>query len=880
MNDRLGGFKRRWWLACLFSSALLFCLLSASPLSLISHQDAWLSRANAEANISQLVDEGVAAYRAGDYQAAIAHWQTALQLDQDKALSADRAVLLENLARIQGQIGRSYEAVDYWEQAIAVATTLGDTPQTGRLLTEQAQAYSRLGQYRQAVSLLCGNLDATGCQESSAVKIAQLSNDRTGEAAALGSLGEALRLSGRYDEAIAALNRSLTISQADNHIPYEISTLQSLGNIYVNLSRESYRRVEATAQAGDATDRLEATAKAEDREAQRHFEASLALAQQHSDGFSKVRSHLSLIPIYRRLGELSQAESSLQAVRQSLPQLPQSHEKIYALVTLANLIQFTAGEDNPIAQCFQGMAQAETQALLTSAAEQAQAIGDRRGEAFALGTLGHWQECQQNYSPALQLTQQAQWIADQQRQGQDSLYLWQWQLGRILLAQGQTAEAIQAYEQAVATLDDLRRDLLVSDRELQFDFRDTVEPIYRQLIALQLGESPTAVVKSDASAVTADLGAALMTVESLRLAELQNYFGSDCEVIPFAEIQQGLVGSGSATAVMTSVLLGDRTAMIASFPNGDRQYAWIPVDDGTLRNTLNEYRRGLERFFDALTEVDLQQSQQLYDWLIRPFADRLTADQVETLVFVNDGLLRSVPMAALHDGQQFLVESYAIATIPTLSLTATSSLDPQQMRALLTGLTQRIAVGGQVFRALEYVDDEVEAIRNQVPSSQLLLDESFNLEQLKTELTTNQYSVLHMATHGKFGAEPEDTFLVTGQGEKLTLAEMERLIRGMSNNAEPIDLLALTACETAIGDERAALGLGGVAVRAGAKSAIASLWTINDATTAELSADFYRGFISGQLSKAKALQTAQIKMIQADRHPGFWAPYVLVGNWL
>jgi CHAT domain-containing protein len=236
-------------------------------------------------------------------------------------------------------------------------------------------------------------------------------------------------------------------------------------------------------------------------------------------------------------------------------------------------------------------------------------------------------------------------------------------------------------------------------------------------------------------------------------------------------------------------------------------------------------------------------------------------------------------MAALHDGQQFLVERYEIATIPTLSLTATSSLNPQQIRALLAGLTQRTTVGGRPFEALEYVDDEVEAIREQVQSAQLLLDQSFNLQQLKTELTTNQYSVLHIATHGQFGAEPEDTFLVTGQGEKLTLAQMERLIRGMSDNAEPIDLLALTACETAIGDERAALGLGGVAIRAGAKSAIASLWAINDATTAELIADFYRGFVSGQLSKAKALQTAQIKLIQENRHPGFWAPYVLVGNW-
>lgn len=880
----IGYLKRRLGLVVLCLGTLVLCgLMDLYWAPAYGSLNAQFLTAQAK-TVEQWVDEGGELYSAGDYPGAIARWQTALQLAQDETPPLAQATILENLARVHRQIGHSYEAIAYWDQAIAVATALGDEPQQGRLLTEQAQTYTQLGQYRQALALLCGNEDTADCGEHTAIAIAQRVDDATGEVAALGSFGEALRRAGNDEGAIAALTQTLEQVRDLEQTHYEMATLQSLGNVYVSLAQQSDRQAESAQSAGDEQDveSLRATAQAHYQTARQQFEASQRLAQQQGDVAGELRAYLSLIPIYRQLPGLSPtpAATALPAAQRLLTQIPDSHEKVYATITLANLMQFEQAGDALLAQCFAGTAEPQAQALLTEAVEQARTLGDVRGEAFAAGSLGHWYECQHNYSQALTFTQQAQWLADQQRQGKDSLYLWQWQLGRILLAQERVTEAIQAYEQAVATLDELRQELLVSDRELQFDFRDTVDPIYRQLIALQLGSSALSATKSRWSPNEANLNAALTTVDSLRLAELQNYFGGDCEVIPFAEIQQGLIGPESRTAVLTSVLLGDRTAIIASFPEGDRDYAWIPVDDATLRQTLNDYRRNLERYFDATTAVDLSQSQQVYDWLIRPFADRLVAAQVETLVFVNDGILRSIPMAALHDGERYLVERYAIATIPTLSLTAASTLNTNQVRALVMGATQSLTVEDRVFRALDYVDDEVAAILNQMPNAHLLLDEDFNLQQLQTELTDQQYSVLHIATHGQFGTVPEDTFLVTGQGEKLTLPEMERLIRGMSDNAEAIELLALTACETAIGDERAALGLGGVAIRAGAKSAIASLWSINDQKTAELAADFYQGLVSGQLSKAKALQAAQIQLIEANEHPAFWAPFILVGNWL
>jgi CHAT domain-containing protein len=878
------GSKRLRWFSLLFLGVFCFCVFFTPPAQ--GFPGIRLSSVAQATDATQLVNDGVTLYQNGDYQGAIDQWETALELYPPDQPSRDKAVLLENLARVHQYLGQLSESIDYWEQAKQNAEALNDVEHLGRLATEQAQTFSRLGQTQRAISLLCGSPSPnTPCLTNSAVGLARSIDDPLGETAALGSLGEALRLRGEYEWAVTILTESLDLAEALDQTDFQISALSSLGATYTSQAQVNYRRAESAELAGDQQDaqRLKAQGQADDRQAVEFFRAGQTLAVSQGNSIAELRSQLSLIPTYRRLGETAQALAAQESALQLLQTVPNSHEAVYATITLANLIQFGEQGDlsTVITQCFNTPPDQQSQHLLMQAVRQAQTLGDLRGEAFAWGALGHWHECQGNYARGLQFTQQAQGVADQQLQGQDSLYLWQWQVGRILLAQDKPAEAIQFYEQAVATLDRIRSDLLGSDRELQFDFRDTVEPIYRQLIALQLGEVAMTTKEVAQPVGKEDLPAALNTLESLKLAELQNYFGSDCEVVPFAQIQQGLVGANSATAVINSVLLGNRTAIIASFPSGERQVAWVPVDDATLRATINEYRRELERgIYEELNEFDLNLAQQVYDWLIRPFAEGLTANGVETLVFVNDGILRSIPMAALHNGERFLVEGYAIATIPTLSLTSATRLNPQEMQTLIMGLTESVTVENQRFSALRYVDDEVNAVQNLVPNTRLLLNQEFNLQQLAQELSNNLYSVLHMATHGQFEAEPEDTFLVTGQGEKLTLAEMERLIQTMSAGANAIDLLVLTACKTAIGDERAALGLAGVAVRSGAKSALASLWSINDAATARFSEQFYQGLVLGQLSKAKALQAAQVNLIQENNHPALWAPYILVGNWL
>jgi len=831
-----------------------------------------------ELSLPVLVEQGVDLYQQGDFQGALQLWQRALEATDESSRARQRAVVLENLARTHRQMGQNAAAVDLWQQASDLHRQWGDWRALGRSLTEQAQAYSALGQHRRAIALLCGEADH--CSTASAVGLATAAEDEVGRAAALGSLGEALRLRGDYEAAIAALDESLAIARQSDQFSYQISALNSLGTVHIGKAQVLYRLAESATLDGDVSEPILADAIVEDQRALAYFAESQALAIREGDRGAQLRSQLSQIPIYHRLGQSASAQTAQVEAAQILSQLPNGHDTIFAAIALANLIQFGEASGGVGAGCFARAPDPQVEALLTQAIERAQALADGRGEAFALGTLGHWYECQRNYPQALALTQRAEWLTDQQLAGEDSRYLWEWQRGRIHRAQGKGEAAIQAYTQAVATLEAIRNDLLVSDRELQFDFRDSVEPIYRELIALQLGILETTAAKAKPVPLIPprdSLVAALTTVDALRLAELQNYFGSDCEIIPFAETPVGLVGADSATAVFTSVILGDRTAIIVSFPDGSRQAAWVPVDEATLRVTIRNFRQGLESWFNAF---DPGLAEQVYDWLIRPFSQHLSNAEIRTLVFVNDGILRSVPMAALYDGEKFLVETYALATVPTLSLTATRSATPPPISALVAGMSESVTVTGQSFKPLPHVRKELSLIQDTLPRTTILLDRDFTPQRLGQELTDGTYTVLHMATHAKFGVQPEDTFLVTGSGEKMTLADLEQLVGRTAAGAGQIDLLTLTACETGIGDDRSALGLGGVAVRAGVNSAIATLWSIDDAQTAKLSAQFYQSLVSGQTTKAKALQVAQLSLIQAGMHPAYWAPFILVGNWL
>jgi CHAT domain-containing protein len=271
---------------------------------------------------------------------------------------------------------------------------------------------------------------------------------------------------------------------------------------------------------------------------------------------------------------------------------------------------------------------------------------------------------------------------------------------------------------------------------------------------------------------------------------------------------------------------------------------------------------------------------EVYTWLIRPAEKEIAASNTKTLVFVLDGALLNLPMAVLHDGKQFLVEKYAIALTPGLQLLdATKPLPRNKLTALKGGLSK----SNQGFIDLPYVEKELDQIQTQAKvSGQQLLNENFTSAALKKAIDSVPFPIVHLATHGQFSSDADKTFILTWDSQ-LNVSELNNTLRSREEGGKgAIELLVLSACQTATGDKRAALGLAGVAVRAGARSTLATLWFVSDPATAQLMTQFYQELANTTITKAEALRRAQVSLLKSDNYkePRYWAPYVMVGNWL
>ncbi|MBC1240937.1 CHAT domain-containing protein [Nostoc sp. 2RC] len=408
----------------------------------------------------------------------------------------------------------------------------------------------------------------------------------------------------------------------------------------------------------------------------------------------------------------------------------------------------------------------------------------------------------------------------------------------------------------------------------QVNLEDCFKKLKRQYINKKLNLLP-----EDIPINGQNINDIIAIIDDLHMIEMHVNQIPDNRLSEIQKKQYNLEILKNKTAFFYSIFLDKRAAIIVNLPNKYQKLKWINIDEKTFKSEVNKFRIGLENYGDIA--YNPQQAQKLYDWIIRPFVKDLESLQIETLVFVPDGILRSIPMAALHDGEKFLIEKYAIATTPSLTLTNLGT-STKKLRALIVGLTKDAIVDGCKCKALSHVATEIRQVQQQIPDSKQLLDENFTRHRLELELHQSFYPIIHIATHGEFSQLLDDTFLVTGDNQKLTITELSRIFRSLNQENKIIDLLMLTACESAIGNDNAVFGLAGVAVQGGVKTAIAPLWSINDAATVDLVTKFYQAWCHSGVSKAEALRIAQRSLIAsngASSHPAYWAGFILVGNW-
>ncbi|MDV3350651.1 CHAT domain-containing protein [Leptothoe sp. LEGE 181152] len=846
---------------------------------------------------SSLLHTGIRQYESEQFAAAITSWTQALQNDQPPSDSLTQALLLSNLSLAHQHLGQWPQATETIAQSLSLLETPIDSAAYSETLAKALNTQGRLywGQgnmeaallswreattaYRQAdhkrgvlLSLInqAKALQTLGLHVQSKTilneEISQILQngalDPVLTATGFWHLGNAQRQFGELTASQENLQQSLAIAKTANRPQIQSSVLLDLGNTERALSDS-------------------ASAIGKKDEALVHQTAALAayeeVASTGAASLNQVQANLNRLSFLIDLEEWSAAQALWPDLLSSIPQLPPSRTAIYAQLnfakSLATLMQVSEAQPKEAQPKNIQISQAgtpswqEIDAILVTAIQQAQALDDTIAESYGIGQRGELYEMLQQWPQAQALTQKALWLTNE-TQFLDGRYRWEWQQGRLLRKQGKQDEAVKAYDAAVKTLEQVRKNLLFIDAEVQFSFRDNVEPVYREFVELLLSHG------EQASFSDQTLNLAIQQIDSLQLSELENFLR--CDLASTTTISQ--FEADTDAAILYPIILPDRIAVILQL-QGQKIFADFEIPQETAETKLEQLRRDLSNAPNRTPEVR-KAAKEIYKWLFSETIEAALQDyEIQTLVFVLDGALRNIPMAVLNDGEQYLVEKYAIAIAPELELFTPRPLT-KELRVFTGGVGTPQEIENRQFPAIEKLDAELDKISELFGPQPPLTNENFQREALQQQLSTGSFSGIHIKTHGVFSSDPEETFIVAHQ-KLIRGQELGDLIQSASVQGEtPIELLVLSACSTATGDNRAILGLAGIAVQAGARSTVSTLWEAQDIPNTALMIRFYEELKQPGTSRAKALQNAQLALIaQGYRAPHLWATYVLVGNW-
>ena len=829
-----------------------------------------------KAEADRLSQQGLQLYQTSRYREAIQIFESALGIYREIKDRNGEADSLLGLGLQYKYLGQSQKAIDYYQQSLAIQKQIGDRNGEARSLSSLGAAYINLGQYQKAIDYF---------QQSLAIQ--QQIVDLNGKATSLNNLGGAYNSLGQYQKAIDFYQQSLAILKQIGDRNVEATSLNNLGLAYINLGQYQ---------------------KAID-----FFQQSLAILKQIGDRYGEATPLNNLGGAYRSLGQYQKAIDFYQQ-------------------SLANFKQ----------------------------------IGDRIGEATALNNLGAAYRILGQYQKAIDFYQQSLAIRKQigDRSGAGKVLS---NLGYLFAQQKQPELAILFYKQSINIRETIRKDILKLSKEEQKSYLATIEKDYRDLADLLLKQDRILEAQqvldllkvqelSDYfrtgnvgdSAKKADyqppeqniiaLGNELAKLQQLdtltkeqeqRLAYLTNqesdrnaqfnaFLNSpevqkqikqltlekakNVDLEEYNKLRASLAEIKNAV-VFYPLILDDRLELIL-----------ITANTAPIRKTFNikreELNKDISDFLSSLrdpTSADVQaDGQKFYNYLIKPFEKELKDANIETIIYSPDGQLRYIPISALHDGKQWLIERYRINNITASSLTnlRPRTYKPPRVLAAAATNSQNIKIGDLSipFGSLPATKTEVEAIASLLPNTTTFIDQQFN--KADTVPKMNGSTIVHLATHGYFAiGKPEDSFIVFGDGDKATITDMKKWT--LTN----VSLVVLSACETAIGGKLGngieILGLGYQIQNRGAGAAIASLWKVSDNGTSELMQSLYKNLSKKNISSSEALRQAQITMIRSDKkgnssdragvrivgtvpasqetqlsHPFYWSAFILIGNGL
>jgi len=550
--------------------------------------------------------------------------------------------------------------------------------------------------------------------------------------------------------------------------------------------------------------------------------------------------------------------------------------------------------------------------ILNEAYHSKELVNQPRLRAQSAGFLARLYQQQNRDKDALIYLEQAVFFA-QLANASDLLMRFETQRAQLLDKNRESDAALAAYRRAADHHAGIRHAIPVYLHDGQSSLKVLVDPVYRGMADILLRQAAKAGSDKDKQAL---LSEAIDAMERIKYAEMEGFFKNSCLVDEDTSVNLKNSALQPDIGIIYPIILPDRVELL--FRAGDSRQ----IEQSSIQADASEVIEAAEQMGSYLRHAKgnyRPAARQLYNWLLKANDDRLKAKGITTLLYVPDGPLRQVPFAALLNDKQFAVESYAVVTLPGLTLKKIQQDKIMDRQALIAGLSKpdgpslddviqhfspdsfgtRSVVNDSKSQqthaltpeersayieklSLPGIEKEVSALQKTIPHTSLE-NQQFTFKKFKQSLGSGDFSVIHVASHGHFGKDAEDSFIMTYDQNIRLLGEdsFQSLLNDENIKKSGIDLLTLSACKTAEGDDRALLGFSGIAIMTNALSALGTLWPIDDQAAAKFMGVFY-GSISQASTKAQSLREAQLALLHDKtlKHPYFWAPFILVGNWL
>jgi CHAT domain-containing protein/tetratricopeptide (TPR) repeat protein len=854
----------------------------------------------------------------GKKKQALKLYSQALQLRKILGSRYGKAITLTGIGKVYYSFGEKQKALDFFNQALSLSKE-GDNRnriKEATLLNFIASIYFELGEKQKALEFYNQALSFWKEVPFGTGEIA-----RRGEANSLAGIGMVYSDLGEKEKTLSFYNQALTLNKALNDRAGASATLNRIAGFYYYLENHknalTYLKQSLLLRKDQytlTTIGVVYTSLGKYQKALEYLNKALPLTKLLVSRESEAHTLFSIGRVYENLED---PRNALDYYNQALPLIKAVSDRkgeAYILTGIGSIYSKLGERQKALAFY--------NQALTLS-----RAVEDRRGEGIILSRMASLLTAQKQTALAIVFYKQSVNITESLRTEIRSLpreiqetytqtiasrYR---TLADLLLQQDRILEAQQVLDLLkIQELDDYLRNVrgnaqtakginyLKPELEILAKFNE------QQKTAIQLGEEFSQLFKIPRDKRTPAQQQRYDTLNQLQnaLNEQHNQFiNSPTVKAAIKQLSDTTLQQNVNLAILDAqrknlqqlnavliypLILEDRLELIITTPNTAPLRRTVPIKKAELNKAITEFRLSLQK---PDSNSAKSWGQQLYSLLIKPLENDLKQANAQSIIYAPDGALRYIPLAALHDGNRWLIERYRINNITAQSLDKLSSQPaPAQMNILAGAFVQgqrEVSVGSERFNfnGLPGAGREVSQLVVSFPGTQSFIDEAFTREAFQPRM--NEHNTVHFATHAAFvSGAPENSFIVFGNGDRATLTDIATW--SMSN----IDMVVLSACETALsgklGNGEEILGLGYQFQQRGVKATIASLWRVDDGGTEVLMNAFYAKLKQGNTSRAEALRQAQLALINGAtsttnpqvslKHPSYWSSFILIGNGL